>query len=646
MLITLRLDWHYDHSYTDPDDSRISGDIYYAEKWEFDTVTRTVVHTEPPNAGYYDFYTGEQGNIDPPQDEGLDPATEFFVYVSGATRTGYFHDGAGGYTTDVQTLTLSYTITGCGCFGTNTGGIDLEASGLSGPFHYLWDDGFTQQDRPLVPAGMYRVAVTDVPSGAVARASIQVGTNPELTVVIEKVGPDVHLRVSGGSGLYAFLWNDGVTDRDRLGLASGSYSCLISDALGCSKEIEVLINANQFFFSRNPITLALDAGDLYRLDPSTKPNLTFLCEVLVERDYLSGVFEQVGTVLEQPADRLGRTVFEVQNLLDGFLQHHVPAVGATGVVRADPMFRRFYLQYAESFGAGTPVRASTSVLQQNYVLLGGLNFYESRARTFFDSYLGAVQPFLTWEPPVKSVLADQPEFLYYLVQRSPAGFHVHVRVRYTDNTEDLLFNPGASTVQLNEVYCLAVGYQALGLAALAGAERRVQWWEVSVTSPDDASVLSEVRRFVLDQRTFPHRRYFLFATSLGGMATYAATGEALLDVEVSGEEAARPLRPDYDPLLGDTVVQQRVLRPVLKVASGVRTRAQQIAAQDLLLSRRVLLLNGPRWLPGYIKVKNGTLLDESKAVPTQEFDFYLTAEQLYTPRLGLSQVTSTTSEQP
>ena len=605
----------------DPADPIFSSDTY-----EFDPLTRTVVH----NPGQIEQAASQ------PADYSRDPGEEFFVFVSGAVRAGYFHDGSGGVTAVTTTLVLTLQVVDAVCFGANTGSVQLQVSGMAGPFTYRWDDGPVTRDRGPLRAGPYRVGVTDGPSGAVARATVQVGTNPELVVQVQTIGTSVTLTVSGGSGLYDYLWSDGSTTRDRTGLTTGTYGCTITDVLGCSKEIVVQVNTDLFYWSRNPITLTLNAGNAYRLDPATKPNLSFLCEVWVEKVYLSGIFDQIGGVLEQPADRDGRTEFQVQALLDGYLQHHVPPVGATSLMRADPLFRRFYLKHAESFG-DTPTRAGTTVLVQNYVLLGGLNSYESRTRTFFSSYQDAVRPFLTWEPPVKDVLIDQPEFLYYLV-RDVAGFRFQVRVQYTDGTNEVVNVGGSDTVRRHEVYCRPVGYQALGLVALAGT-KRVQWWEVWVTTPDEATVLSEVRRFVLDVRVFPRRRYLLFATSLGGMATYAAVGEALMDAEITGDEAPQTLTPDSDPLLGDTAVLTRTLREVVKLASGRRTRAQMLASKDLLLSRRVLLLDGPRWQPGFIKAKNTTVLDESKAVPTQEFEFYLPTEELYTPRLGSDQVT-------
>jgi hypothetical protein len=337
----------------------------------------------------------------------------------------------------------------------------------------------------------------------------------------------------------------------------------------------------------------------------------------------------VGTTLEQPADRDGRTVFQVQALLSALLEPHVPAPGLVAIERATPLFRRYFLRHAEQYGAVPTPQPSLS-LERSFVVHGGLNFFEASRDAWFIDYQPRVQPFLTWEPSVKAVLDDQPEFLYLMVRKDPGAFRLHARVRFADGSEQVVEPPDQQGVRDFEVYCLPVGYQALGLGTLG---KDVSWWEVWVTSPDGLVLLSETRRFVRERRQYPHRRYFLFATSLGGMATYAALGEAQTDAEVTGSESARVPAPGYDPQLGDVAVQARALRPVLKVAAGKRTQGQLLASQDLLLSRRVLLLAGQRWLPGYLKAKTVPLLDESKLVQVQEFEFYLTTERLYTPAL-------------
>ncbi|MVN77751.1 hypothetical protein GO988_15565 [Hymenobacter sp. HMF4947] len=538
----------------------------------------------------------------------------------------------------VRPVFVDYDVTPALVYGSATGAITLRPSnGTVGIYTYSWADqaptpGIERRTQLVGPA-TYTVLVTDA-SGATTTVPIRVGSDPRLEVTTITTDSDITLLVRGGVGPYTYLWADGKTTANRTGLKAGKYYCTITDSHGATVEVEVNLVPNRFYWSRNPILLALDAGEAYRLDPTTKPNLTFLVDVFLELEYLSGDFVQIGTSLEQPADRQGRTTFQVEGLLDAFLEWHVPQVGASTPELAGPLFRRFYLQHAEQFGQ-EPVRGATTTLEHKYVVRGGLNFYESQALTWFQSYQPAQLPFLTWEPNAKYVLADQPEYLYYMVLGAPGNFRTMVRVGFSDHTSQVFIRQGADDVRNYEVYCLPVSYQALELASLVTATQQVVWWEVYVTTDDQATVLSETRRFYLNARRFPHRRYLLFATSLGGMATYAALGETQLDVEVKGDETALSLGPSYDVLAGDVAVNERTLRPVVKLAAGPRSQGQLVASQDLLLSRRVLLLHerGQRWLPGFIKTKTVTLLDESKQVPTQEVEFYLTTERFHTPSL-------------
>jgi len=536
----------------------------------------------------------------------------------------------------IAPVDVTFTVTPATIYGSATGSITLMANSVqSAGFTYQWDDqaGLGIQYRPnLIGPRTYGCLVM-ASTGASTYVAPYVGSDPRLEVQVQATDTTITLVVTGGLPPYSVLWADGSTSLARVGLAPAIYRGVVTDSRGATVDVVADLARAPYHWSRNAVTLALDAGAAYRLDPTTKPNLSFLCEVWVEPDYLSGTFGQVGTTLEQPADREGRTTFDVQALLDAYLRAHVPTPSASTPERADALFKRFYLVHREQFGT-PPVASAAVTLDYRYVVQGGLGFYEAAARTWFSNYQPKFQPFLTWEPKTKAVLDDQPEFLYYMVLKSPPDFQVWLKVGFTDAPAQTLahWQPvvGAHNA---EVYCLPVGFVALGLGLLGASADSVAWWEVWVASADGLTMLSETRRFERVRRRYPHRRYFLYQTSLGSMATYAALGEAQLEAEVTGEESTRVLAPGYDPGLGDVQVQERQLRPVLKVAGGVRTSAQLRASQDFLLSRRVLLHTPTRWLPGYLKAKTVPVFDEGKLVQTQEFDFIQPTERLYTPTL-------------
>ncbi|GAA3954128.1 SprB repeat-containing protein [Hymenobacter algoricola] len=594
--------------------------------FQFNPLTRQVESEEVYARQYLTPVIGP-----PPVDINLPTDVELGRYVDGPLRTIYFHDGAGGLAFALDTLTITAQVVSARCHGSSTGSITLTVDGLPGPYSYSWADGPTTTTRDNLPAGSYPVSVTSTDTGAVATAVILVGQNSRIDVLVRTTDDSIALEVSGGVGPYTFLWDDGPTTATRLGLAPGFYACIVTDFLGCQAvTVTHEIEAYRYYFSQNPIQLFRDAGPAYRADPTTKPNLSFRCEVYVEPEYLSGEFVLVGTVLEQPADRAGRTTFQVQQLLDSFLSYHVPAVGQRTITRADSLFRRFTLKHAEVFGT-PPLPGPITPMSENYVLKGGLDFYEQGVSTFLQGYQPAVLPFLTWQPNNKVVALDQPEFLYHQVLTAGVTeFQLRVVVRYTDGTTQARVVASQAGVLRYEVYCLPAGFAQLGLADAPG--KQVVSWQVFVTDPDGV-LLSEKRHYLLDRRPL-RRHYLLFNTSLGGMATFAASGDAEYDVEVSGEEMERSLPLGYDPLQGDTAVQQRQLRPVLKVASGLQLdRAMLLHLQELLLSTRVLLLNGPRWLAGHLKTSRTPLTGDAAKLRTLELDFYLPRQQLFTPLL-------------
>ena len=547
-------------------------------------------------------------------------------------------------TTNLNPQQVEADLLHCRCFGASTGSILLRVTGGVPPYSYAWADGPTTADRPGVSAGSYEVTVTDsaAPDPAdpttalvvpgVVRRRFTVAQNPRLDVLVSKFDNDVTLVVSGGVAPYACTWSDGGTGTTRQDLPPAVYQCTITDANGCAATISVVIEPYRYYFSRNPITLALDAGADYRADPGTKPNLSFVCEVWVEPVYLSDEFVRVGAPLEQPADRAGRTVFQVEELLDAYLDQHVPAVGQNSISRADPLFRRFYLQHAEIYGT-PPVRTGSTTLTQHYVTLGGLSRREAATRLFFDSYQPRVRPFFTWQPNDLVVAADQPEFLYFQVPSFELRvFTLQVTLRFRDGTSQTLAVATQAGARRYELYCLPAGFTQLGLPDVA--RNPLVSWEVWVADGNGVAQ-SERRRYVLDRRPAAQRRYLLYANSLGGMDTVAFVGEAQVDAEVAGEEAERAPVPFPDPLAGDVLVLERSLRPVVRLASGLRENSREwlAAAQDLLLSRRTFLLSGPYWLPGVLKAKTVPVLKEGEWVQTLEVDFQLARERHYTPRL-------------
>jgi hypothetical protein len=523
----------------------------------------------------------------------------------------------------LQPIQVTQVVTNAGIYGSATGSIYLYVyGGNRQPFTLVWNDGVTGDFRQNLVAGTYTCVVTDQ-DGVSTTVTCVVGSDAQLTVLVQQTDTSITLVVSGGVAPYAVAWDDGPTVFARQNLAPGPYAATVTDSRGASQRVLVLLQPNRCYFSQNPVRLELDAGAAYRLNPATKPNLSFLAEVWVERDYLSGVYVQAGPQLEQPADPEGRTVFDVAALLDAYVSEHLPALDGPLVERTDQSFKRFYLKSGEKYGT-PPVPAALLTAQVHFVLCGGLSPAEAAAGRW-PAYQAAVKPFLTWEPDYQAVLPQQPAYLYYQHVVGADSLELWLRVRHTDGSSSQSVLT-AFDANRWEVFSLNVSPAARGLTGPGIAGYDV--WVASTTG----TVLSQVRHFTLERAYYPQQRFFLYRNSLGGANVLAALGAAKLGLEVKAEEAERPT---YDPDLGDVAVLDRRGTPTVGVITIPRRRAQVQADQELLLSKRVILVKDGQYWPGRVAAATFTVRDEGEGQAPLAFEFVLPKQGHFSPRLPL-----------
>ncbi|UZO79831.1 hypothetical protein NBT05_12815 [Aquimarina sp. ERC-38] len=154
----------------------------------------------------------------------------------------------------INPLTIAESVQ---CHGGNTiQPLVTRTTGGFGAYSYAWyEQGdlstilYTGADTPVVPAGTYKVIVTDE-NGNIAEDVYRV-EEPDALEITEKV---THLKcnndtdgridvtVSGGVAPYTYVWSNGTIQEDLDNLRAGSYTLRIKDANGCilSKVIEVV----------------------------------------------------------------------------------------------------------------------------------------------------------------------------------------------------------------------------------------------------------------------------------------------------------------------------------------------------------------------------------------------------------------------
>ncbi|UOB17069.1 T9SS type A sorting domain-containing protein [Abyssalbus ytuae] len=149
-------------------------------------------------------------------------------------------------------LIANKNITHVACYGAATGSIEVEVTGGIPPYHYEWTspDGlvFTPVDSPEIEnlyAGGYQLTVTDE-SGSVASITETFTVIQNTELVLTNINEDnicyndnkgsIDLTVVGGTPPYHYEWSNGELTEDINSLPTGSYSVIVTDDLGCTKE--------------------------------------------------------------------------------------------------------------------------------------------------------------------------------------------------------------------------------------------------------------------------------------------------------------------------------------------------------------------------------------------------------------------------
>lgn len=129
--------------------------------------------------------------------------------------------------------------------------LNATMSGGTAPFIYSWTSGQTTSSVNL-PAGNYTVTVTDA-NGCTSSQSVILTQPPAITSSVSVTNTlcgnntgSATVTASGGTGNLTYFWvPSGGTSSTATGLGAGNYTCIITDANGCTEIVTANIqNAN------------------------------------------------------------------------------------------------------------------------------------------------------------------------------------------------------------------------------------------------------------------------------------------------------------------------------------------------------------------------------------------------------------------
>lgn len=488
-------------------------------------------------------------------------------------------------------ILLNETITPATCFGGSNGAIATAPSGGSGSgYTFSWSDGSTAQNRSALSAGTYTVTVTDS-AGCTRLFTVNVPQPTQIQIIVNKSGKNITNEVSGGNPPYSYLWSDGVILKDRTNMENGVYSFTVTDASGCQQATTIVIQDFKFYFSKNPVWLSLEVDEMI-----TRPNLSFVCEVYLEDLYESGSFN-LKLATEQPSKMNGTTDFNVQQVLNAFLDSFVPDFGDSRAILVTEVFKRFYLSYYEKYG-DPPAPDVTVTNETFYVLYGGLSTEEFAKQTFFDSYLDTAKPFLSWAPFTQPIAADQHSYLHFVVNNPVySSLTLKATIRYSDGTGTEQDVKSISPVKPFEVVRFPAGVTQLQLQSF-NPSKIITGYDLQLFS--GAEILSEKRTYEV-YGTKRHYRKLLYLNSLGGWDHILCFGRGKQSLRTKEETISRdlPVGYSYSDREEETVSKSGQLTGQLVIAT--LNGYQRKHLMDLAISEKVYEQTATGYLP--VKVK-------------------------------------------
>jgi PKD repeat protein len=174
----------------------------------------------------------------------------YAVSLTATNSSGSDNETISGYITVNANPSSSGSITHLSCNGAGDGAINLTPSGGQAPYTFLWNpSGQTSEDRSSLSAGSYTVTVTD-DNGCTNQNSFTVTQPAVLTASMSKTDATcanndgtATATPSGGTSPYSYLWAPGgQTAQTATGLASGTYTCTVTDDNGCVANNSITVN--------------------------------------------------------------------------------------------------------------------------------------------------------------------------------------------------------------------------------------------------------------------------------------------------------------------------------------------------------------------------------------------------------------------
>lgn len=208
------------------------------------TITATITNGVAPFSYIWNYGAATSENT-------IGGLCEGYHYVTVTDSLGCTNYGSS-YVANVCNMYSNANVTPASLASNCDGGIQVQITGGTPPFTYSWNNYETTPNISNLCVGSYMVTVIDS-LGCATNSYYTVGTKcdaimtyPNSTNVSAPGNCDgtASIYVYGGTAPYSYLWSNTLTSDSIQNLCEGSYDVIVTDSVGCVKNVGVYIGNN------------------------------------------------------------------------------------------------------------------------------------------------------------------------------------------------------------------------------------------------------------------------------------------------------------------------------------------------------------------------------------------------------------------
>ena len=174
-------------------------------------------------------------------------STQTISNLAAGSYTLTVTDNGGCSVTSVGTVsnanapTVSVSQTAPSCFNGANGSATVSASGGSQPYNYSWSSGSSSANANNLTGGNNYVVTVRDNAQCVAVQSVTISNPAQLVVAVNATNAlcgnqngTAFVDATGGTGSYAYHWNNNFSSSSLTGLSAGNYLVTVTDANQCT----------------------------------------------------------------------------------------------------------------------------------------------------------------------------------------------------------------------------------------------------------------------------------------------------------------------------------------------------------------------------------------------------------------------------